>query len=52
MARSIADQLEPGRPLTLANVADGAQGLIVADLAQLIAVRADAPAASLVPAGN
>ena len=48
MARSIADQLEPGRPLTLANVADGAQGLIVADLAQLIAVRADAPAASLV----
>ena len=47
MAQSPADLLEPGRPLTLANVADGAQGLIVADLARAVAARADAPATSL-----
>src|ERR1700693_4997257 len=47
MAQSPADLLEPGRPLTLAGVADGAQGLIVADLARAIAARADAPATSL-----
>jgi transcription-repair coupling factor (superfamily II helicase) len=47
MAQSPADLLVPGRPLTLAGVADGAQGLIVADLARAIAARADAPATSL-----
>jgi transcription-repair coupling factor (superfamily II helicase) len=47
MARSPADLLAPGRPLTLASVADGAQGLIVADLARAVAARADAPATSL-----
>src|ERR1700730_11621671 len=42
-----ADILAPGRPLTLAAVADGAQGLIVADLARAVAARADAPVTSL-----
>jgi transcription-repair coupling factor (superfamily II helicase) len=47
VAQSPADLLEPGRPLTLAGVADGAQGLIVADLARAVAARAGAPATSL-----
>ncbi|HEY4407662.1 MAG TPA: transcription-repair coupling factor [Xanthobacteraceae bacterium] len=47
MPQSPADLLEPGRPLTLAGVADGAQGLIVADLARAVAAGADAPATSL-----
>src|SRR6202043_2045407 len=47
MAQSPADLLAPGRPLMLAGVADGAQGLIVADLARAVAARADAPATSL-----
>jgi transcription-repair coupling factor (superfamily II helicase) len=47
MARSPADLLAPGRPLTLAGVADGAQGMIVADLARAVAARADAPVISL-----
>jgi len=47
MAQSPAELLRPGRPLTLADVADGAQGLIVADLARAVAARADAPATSL-----
>jgi transcription-repair coupling factor (superfamily II helicase) len=46
-ARSPADLLEPSRPLTLANVADGAEGLIAADLARAVAARPDAPATSL-----
>ena len=37
----------PGRPLTLAGVADGAEGLVLADLARAVAARADAPATSL-----
>jgi transcription-repair coupling factor (superfamily II helicase) len=37
----------PGRALTLAGVADGAEGLIVADLARAVAARSDAPATSL-----
>src|SRR5882757_3438916 len=45
--RSPADLLVAGRPLTLAGVADGAEGLIVADLARAIAARANAPATSL-----
>ncbi len=47
MARSPAELLDPGRPLTLAGVADGAEGLVVADLARAVAARADAPATSL-----
>jgi transcription-repair coupling factor (superfamily II helicase) len=39
--------LTPGRALTLASVADGAQGLIVADLARAVAARPGAPATSL-----
>src|SRR5438270_7565497 len=34
-----ADLLVPGRPLTLASVADGAQALIVADLARALAAK-------------
>ena len=45
--RSPAELIAPGRPLTLAGVADGAQGLVVADLARAVAARADAPATSL-----
>jgi len=48
VAKSPADLLNPGRPLTLANVADGAEGLVVADLARAIAARRDAPAVSAV----
>ena len=47
MARSPAELLEPGRPLTLAGVADGAEGLVCADLARAVAARANAPATSL-----
>ena len=38
----------PGRPLTLAGVADGAEGLIVSDLARAVAARPGAPATVLV----
>src|SRR5215470_13673775 len=48
MARSPTDLLEPGKPLTLANVADGAEGLVAADLARAVAARPKAPATSLV----
>jgi transcription-repair coupling factor (superfamily II helicase) len=47
-ARSPAELLAPGRPLTLAGVADGAEGLVVADLARAVAACADAPAISVV----
>src|ERR687898_928830 len=47
MARSPAELLDPGRPLTLAGVADGAEGLVVADLARAVAARTGAPATSL-----
>ena len=46
-SRSPAELLAAGRPLTLANVADGAEGLVLADLARAIAARPDAPATSL-----
>jgi transcription-repair coupling factor (superfamily II helicase) len=46
--RNPADALVAGRPLTLAGVADGAQGLVIADLARAVAGRAHAPAVSLV----
>ena len=36
----------PTGPLTLANVADGAEGLVIADLARAVAARKNAPATS------
>jgi transcription-repair coupling factor (superfamily II helicase) len=47
LTKSPADLLRAGSPLTLAQVADGAEGLVLADLARAIAARADAPAISL-----
>src|SRR5262249_30673958 len=47
MARSPSDLLKPGRPLMLAGVADGGEGLVCADLARAVAARRDAPATSL-----
>ena len=44
---SPAAQLSPGRALTFANVAEGAEGLIVSDLARAIAARPKPPAVSL-----
>ena len=46
-AKSPADQLKAGRPLTLAGVPDGAEGLVIADLARAIAGSKNAPAISL-----
>src|SRR5947209_19813071 len=45
--KSPAELLIPGRALTLSGVADGAEGLIVADLARAVASRPNAPATSL-----
>src|SRR5438552_18498890 len=45
--RNPAELLIRGRPLTLANVADGAEALVVADLARGLAARPDATALSL-----
>jgi len=47
MAKSPAELLRPGKALTLSQVADGAEGLVLADLARSVAARADAPAISL-----
>jgi transcription-repair coupling factor (superfamily II helicase) len=47
MAKSPAELLKPAQALTLAQVADGADGLVLADLARVIAARTDAPAVSL-----
>ena len=47
LAKSPADQLKAGRPLTLAGVPDGAGGLVIADLARAIAGGKNAPAISL-----
>jgi transcription-repair coupling factor (superfamily II helicase) len=47
MAKSPAELLKPGHALTLARVADGAEGLVLADLARAVAARTDAPAISL-----
>jgi len=44
---SPAERLQPGKALTLAQVADGAEGLVLADLARAIAARSHAPAVSL-----
>ena len=46
-ARSPVGLLAAGRPLTLANVASGAEGLVLADLARAVAATADAPPTSL-----
>ena len=46
-ARSPAQRLAPGRPLLLSGVADGAEGLVLADLARAIAASEAAPAISL-----
>ena len=46
-AKSPATLLNPGRPLTLSGVADGAEGVVVADLARAVAARPNAPATSL-----
>ena len=46
-SHSPAALMEPGRPLTLAGVADGAEGLVLADLARAVAAQPDAPATSL-----
>src|SRR5665213_839975 len=47
MTKSPAELLKPRQALTLAQVADGAEGLVLADLARAIAARPDAPAISL-----
>jgi transcription-repair coupling factor (superfamily II helicase) len=47
MARSPADGLALDRPLTLAGVADGAEGLVTADFARAVAAKADAAPTSL-----
>jgi transcription-repair coupling factor (superfamily II helicase) len=47
MAKSPAELLRAGAPLTLAQVADGAEGLVLADLARVIAAKPNAPAISL-----
>lgn len=48
MADSPAELLRAGRPLTLSAVADGAEGLVLSDLARAIAARPKAPGVSLV----
>ncbi len=48
MARSPAELLRLGKPLTLAGVADGAEALVLSDLARAVAAKPNAPAISLV----
>ena len=43
---SPAQRLRPGRPLTLAGIADGAEGLVIADLARAVAAAPQPPAIS------
>ena len=45
--KSPAELLGPGRALTLANVAEGAEGLVISDLARAAAARPKPPAVSL-----
>ncbi len=47
MAKSPAENLRPGKALTLSQVADGAEGMVLADLARAVAARPNAPAISL-----
>jgi transcription-repair coupling factor (superfamily II helicase) len=42
--KSPADALKVGKALTLAQVADGAEGLVLADLARAIAAKPNSPA--------
>ena len=42
-----AARLAPGKPLTIANVPDGFQGVVVADLARSVAARAKSKGVSL-----
>jgi transcription-repair coupling factor (superfamily II helicase) len=46
-AFSPASQLASGRPLTLGGIADGAEGLVIADMARAIAAGAKPPAISI-----
>src|ERR1700724_1307391 len=46
MPRSPAELISRDRPLTLAGVADGAEGLVLADLARAVAARPRPPAAT------
>jgi transcription-repair coupling factor (superfamily II helicase) len=46
-AQSPAQRLTPGRPLLLSGVADGAEGLVLADLARAVAAGPNAPAVSI-----
>jgi transcription-repair coupling factor (superfamily II helicase) len=46
-ARSPAELLAPGKPLIFADVADGAEGFVLADLARAVAAQKSAPATSL-----
>ena len=48
MARSPADLLQRRQAADARNVADGAEGLVLADLARAVAAKPDAPAISLV----
>jgi transcription-repair coupling factor (superfamily II helicase) len=47
LAKSPAERLKAGRPLTLAGVPDGAEGLVVADLARAVAASKNPPAIAL-----
>ena len=46
-ARSPAERLNAGRPLLLSGIADGAEGLVLGDLARAVAAQAAAPAVSV-----
>ena len=46
-AKSPAQALRPGHVLTLANVADGAEALVVSDMARAVAAKPNPPAISL-----
>ncbi|MBI1205321.1 MAG: transcription-repair coupling factor [Rhodopseudomonas sp.] len=47
LAKSPAEKLQAGKALTLAQVAEGAEGMVLADLARAVAARPVAPAISL-----
>ena len=47
LAKSPAERLKAGRPLTLVGVPDGAEGLVVADLARAVAASKNPPAIAL-----
>jgi hypothetical protein len=47
MIHSPVELMKSGKPVTLSGVADGAEGLVVADLARAVAAGRDAPAVSL-----